>query len=247
MVHSSNRMPIPRPPKGVRWILGQTATYDVLIALFASVIGLSSAANYISQGNRRLALLVGLGTFGVLVFTAIKQGAGLAAARKKDSTHELEGCLYTLHSILAPEDSTRLRLAIHVPAGEALEQVTEYVGVNPKQGRIGRQFPANAGIIGRAYREKDVFVGRRVNDDYESYVAELVKEWNYTEERARHLHPGVMEWMAVPFYDPDRQRVEAVLYLDATARGFFSAERQELILAAVRGIAVFIGKRYTQA
>jgi hypothetical protein len=238
-------MPIPRPPRGVRWILAQTATYDILIALFASAIGISSALNYYMQGRPRLALLVGCGTIGVVCFTIIKQGAGLAAARKKDSTHELEGCLYTLHAILAPPDTCRLRLAIHVPAGEMLEQVTEYVGAHPKQGRIGRRFPANAGIIGKAYRERDVFVGRRVNEDYEAYIKELVREWNYTEERARLLNPGVMEWMAVPFSDPDQRRVYAVLYLDATTRGFFTADRQELILAAVRGIAVFIGKRYT--
>lgn len=179
-----------------------------------------------------------------MVVTAVKVGLGLAAARKKESPHELEGCLYTLHAVLAPIDPCRLRLAIHVPVGEMLEQVTEYIGDQPKPGRIGRQFPANAGIIGRAFREKDVFVGRRINDDYESYVRELVRDWNYTEERARQLNPGVMEWMAVPFYETDRQRVDAVLFLDSTNRGFFTPERQELVLAAASGIAVFIGKRY---
>jgi putative methionine-R-sulfoxide reductase with GAF domain len=133
-------------------------------------------------------------------------------------------------------------LAIHVPVGETLEQVTEYVGDKPKPGRIGRRFPANAGIIGKAFREKEVFVGRRINDDYEAYVREMVREWNYTEERARHLEPGVMEWMAVPFIEGDR--LNAILYVDATQRGFFTQDRQELVLAAQRGIAVFVGKRY---
>jgi len=39
-------MPIPRQPRGVRWIATQTATYDILMALFASVVGLSSAWNH---------------------------------------------------------------------------------------------------------------------------------------------------------------------------------------------------------
>jgi hypothetical protein len=238
-------MAIPRPQKGIRWLIAQTATYDIVIALFASAVGFSSAVNYASQGRRWLAAAVVLGTIGVLSFTAVKQGVGLAAARKKDSTHELEGCLFTLHAVLAPQAGCRLRLAIHVPVVETLEQVTEYIGDKPRQGRVGRQFPMNAGIIGKAYREKEVFVGRRVNDDYEAYVQELVRDWNYTEERARLVNPGVMEWMAVPFYDSDRQRVQAVLFLDATQKGFFTAERQELVLAAVSGIAVFIGKRYT--
>lgn len=238
-------MPIPRPPKGVRWLFAQTATYDILIAGFASAIGFSSALSYAAQERPGLALLVGSATIGVLCFTVVKQIVGLAAARKKESTHELEGCLHTLHALLSPEDPCRLRLAVHVPVGETLEQVTEYIGDKAKPGRVGRQFPANVGIIGKAFRENDVFVGRRQNDDYESYVAELVIDWSYTEERARRLDPAVMEWMAVPFYDVDRQRVEAILYLDATCREFFTAQRQELVLAASNGIAVFIGRRYT--
>ena len=61
----------------------------------------------------------------------IAKGIGLAQARKRESTHELEGCLYTLHAVLVP-DSCKLRLAIHVPVGESLEQVSEYVGDTPK-------------------------------------------------------------------------------------------------------------------
>ena len=146
-------MAIPRPPRGIRWLFSQTATYDILIALFASAIGFSAAANYASQARPRVALLTGLATIGVLLFTLIKQGVGLAAARAKDSMHELEGCLHTLHAVLAPEEGTRLRLAVHVPVGDMLEQVTEYIGDRPKPGRVGRRFPANAGIIGQAYRE----------------------------------------------------------------------------------------------
>jgi hypothetical protein len=176
--------------------------------------------------------------------TGVRWVFTLVAARKKESTHELAGCLYTLHGVLAPPDGTKLRLAVHVPVGETLEQVTEYVGDTPKPGRVGRQFPANAGIIGKALREKDVFVARRVNDDYDAYVKELVTEWNYTEETARRLNPGAMAWMAVPFHDPARQKVDAVLFLEANKREFFTNERQELVLAAVSGMAIFVGQRY---
>jgi len=138
-----------------------------------------------------------------------------------------------------------MRLAIHVPVGEMLEQVTDYVGDQPRPDRIGRQFPANSGIIGKAFREKKVFVGRRVNDDYESYVSELIRDWNYTEARARRLDPGVMEGMAVPIKDTDRQRVEAVLFLDSTTRALFTPERQQIVVAAVEGIAICIGRQYT--
>jgi hypothetical protein len=232
----------------VRWLATQTGTYDILIALFAAVVGFSSVANYLSQGRRTIALVVGLATVGILIVTATKHAVGLAAARHKDSIHELEGCLYTLHATLDPRSANppvTLRLAIHVPDNDMLQQVTEYIGVPPKRGRVGRRFPANAGIIGRAYCENVVFVARRVNDDYEMYVQELIKDWNFTPERAAFLNPGVMEWMAIPFADPDQHRVAAVLYLDANKRNFFTEARQELILSAVNGIAVFIGKRYS--
>jgi len=238
-------MPIPRQRRGVRWIASQTATYDILIALFASVIGLSSAWNYAASGKPLLAAAVGLGTAGVFVFSFVKQSLGLAAARRKQSSHELEGCLYTLHAVLAPSSHTRVRLAVHVPVGEQLEQVTDYIGDAPQPEQIGRQFSVNAGIIGKAFREQKAFAGRRINDDYEGYLRELIRDWNYTEAQARRLDPGVMEWMAVPINDPDRQRVEAVLFLDSTSRGFFTPERQQLVMTAVEGIALFIGRRYT--
>jgi len=237
-------MPIPRPAKGLRWLFSQTATYDILVAVFAAAIGFSGADSYYSQGRIRLAGIVGLATVGVVFFSVLKQVVTLSAARMRISTHELEGCLYTLRAVLAPGADVRLRLAVHVPVGEHFEQVTEYIGDVPRPGRVGRLSPINAGIIGKAYRDKGVFVGRRVSDDYERYVQELISDWNYPEERARRLNPGAMEWMALPIYDADRQRVEAVLFLETSQRDFFSPERQELVLAALSGIAVYIGKRY---
>jgi len=240
-------MPIPRPKKGLRWIFTQAPTYDILTVSFASLVGFASAANFAAQNRHRSAVAVGVATAVIWIATAVKQAIALTEARKKGSTHELEGCLHTLHAVLAPaaaDPPATLRLAIHVPVGSMLEQVTEYIGVSPEAGRIGRQFSANTGIIGKAYRENQVLVARRVNDDYELYVQELVKDWNYTPEQARRLNPAVMAWMAVPFHSPERQRVDAILYLDANKRNFFSQERQEVILAAQSGIAVFVGKRY---
>jgi hypothetical protein len=238
-------MPIPGPPKGWRWALAQTGTYGILIAICASAIGFSAVFNYWNQGRVWLTVLVSIGTLGVLCFTVIQHLVGLAAARKKDSMHELEGCLYTLHAVLRPPDQCKLRLAVHRPVADALEQVTEYIGDTPKPRRIGRKFPANAGIIGKAFREKETFVARRVNDDYDAYIRELVTDWNYTEERARLLNPGAMAWMASPLVEG--AKVEAVLYLDVNQREFFTAERQEHVLSATRGIAVFIGRRYSKS
>ena len=114
---------------------------------------------------------------------------------------------------------------------------------SPNRGESDVGSPTTPASIGKAYREGENYVARRVNDDYEAYVRELIRDWNYTEQRARLLNPGAMAWMAVPLME-DR-RVEAILYLDVNQREFFTAERQELVFAATRGIAVFIGRRYS--
>src|SRR6266478_5673025 len=108
-------MPIPRSPKGVRWLRTQPFPYAISAGLCAAAVGGASASNYASQGKPILALLVALGTVGVLLSTCVREFIGWTAARKKDSTHELEGCLYTLHAVLAPGAACRLRLGIHVP------------------------------------------------------------------------------------------------------------------------------------
>ena len=118
-------MAIPRQPKGVRWLFSQTTTFDILIAAFASVIGLSSAASYASQNRQGSALMVALATVAVLVFSVVKNAMGLRQASKKDSIHELEGCLHTLHAVLDPSSSNppvTLRLGVHVPVGDMLER-----------------------------------------------------------------------------------------------------------------------------
>ena len=54
-----------------------------------------------------------------------------------------------------------------------------------------------------------------------------------------------MEWVAVPLYDADHDRVEAILFLESNKRDFFTPARQEVVLLAVSGIAVFVGRRYS--
>jgi hypothetical protein len=232
-------------------LVAQTATFDIATAGFTAIIGATAAINYALAGHPWLSASVGIATVAVLVLTIAKNAVVLAQAKHKESLDELEGCLLTLHASLDPaalHAPGRLRLAVHVAVEQELEQVTEYIGGTPRKERAGRRFPANAGIIGIALREGaegDAFVGQRVNDDYRTYVEELVRDWNYTRERAEQLNPAVMSWMAVPFNDPDTSAVEAVLYLDSTEREFFTPERQELVMAAATGMAVFIGRRYS--
>jgi hypothetical protein len=253
VMNGSTHMTNMQPKTGWRWLVEQTATFDMATAGFTALLGSTSAIDYAVQGHHRLATTIAAGTAGVLLLTIARNAVTLRQVREKTSMHELEGCLFTLHAALdstAMQTVGKLRLAIHVAAaGETLMQVTEYVGDTLKKGRVGRKFPRNAGIIGEAFREGggeyDAFVGERVNDDYEAYVEELVQDWNYTRERAVKINPAVKSWMAVPFTDPDGHDVKAVLYLDSTEKHFFTPERQELVVQACNGIAVFIGKRYS--
>ena len=180
-------MAIPRPKKRLRWLLTQAATFDIATAGFTGVVGATSAVNYWLQQHPVLAVAVASATVVVMGLTIAKAVVTLKEASKKESMHELEGCLHTLHAVLDSTDVPgHLRLAIHVPVGAMLEQVTEYIGDNPKPGRVGRQFPANAGIIGECYRKNAHLVASRGAISYQEYVQELVTDWHYTDEQARY-------------------------------------------------------------
>jgi hypothetical protein len=240
-------VPIPTVKRGVRWLLEQPGAYDLGLAFFTGVVGLSSAIAQYSQGHHRLAAVLAAATVSALIVGFAKSTVTLVLARRKESTQDLEGCLYTLHSLLTPEwDDGNVRLAIHVPVGgNELEQVTDYIGAPPKKGRVGRRFPANAGIIGKAYQENDAFVAQRLSEDPQAYVRELIDDWAYPPDLARRLNPAIFAWMAVPFNDPVRQQVQGILYVDSTDRDFFTDARQEVILQASAGIARFVVRRYT--
>ena len=118
-------MPIPTVKRGARWLLEQPGAYDLGLAFFTGVVGLSSATAQYSQGHHRLAAVLTAATVSALVVGFAKSTVTLVLARRKESTQDLEGCLYTLHSLLTPEwDDGNVRLAIHVPVGgNELEQV----------------------------------------------------------------------------------------------------------------------------
>src|SRR5437867_525661 len=145
-------MAIPAPRTRWSWLATQPSVYDVLVAICASGIGIASAVNYWTQKRPELAIVVVATTTFVVIFSLLKHGFVLKEASKKESMHELEACLYTLHSILGPAPECTLRLAVHLPLPkeERFAQITEYIGDEPKPGRIGRPFPINAWIIGKA-------------------------------------------------------------------------------------------------
>src|SRR5207237_856519 len=125
----------------------------------------------------------------------------------KHTPHDLAGCLHALYAILmtgkepgAASHDPGLRITIHVPTenGQKLQQVLDYVGAKRGETVAGSKLPAQCGIIGKAFREKQICTAKRKNQDYMGYVRELVQEWGFTEADANKRHPASMAWMAIP-------------------------------------------------
>lgn len=138
-----------------------------------------------------------------------------------------------------------LRLTIHLvdKTGAGIEQLVDYVGDNRGASTKGRHFRATCGVTGEAIKTKDLVVAARRNDDDSQYLREMVNSYNYLEGEARNLNAATMAWAAMPL--EEEGKVVAVVYADATARGFFTEERQLPILYASGGIARFMRARYS--
>lgn len=164
----------------------------------------------------------------------------------QDSPHELEGCLYTLHDILitAGQTDPGLRITVHVPRGDGkhLVQALGYVGSQRKQTTVGRLTPVSCGITGRAYRMKKPVDLRRGNDDVNAYIQQLMETQGFTEEQARAVDHSTMSGYAFPLAAPDGT-VEGIVYADAVAPDFFTADRISTINSACSGIARFIQRK----
>jgi hypothetical protein len=237
---------------GVKCLLGNKHLWDFVIALGALIVGSKIAGDIQSKGGwfNYTALI---GTFIVFLAAVFKCILSYREEKKYKANriNALEGGLYTICSILSDDatdrDKIALRSTIHVPVKENkyLQQIVEYVGFKrTSKSAIGREFPVQSGIIGKAYREKSEYlVANRKSDNYEDYVQELVRVWNYTEQQARDLNPAAMSWMAVPLLD--NEEVIAVVFLESHKQNFFDdEEKQKLILYACIGLARFVTERY---
>ena len=168
------------------------------------------------------------------------------------STHEgLAGASRVLHaSVLKkanlPNKSGELRVTVHriVPPLESpqnYQQLIPYIGGSG--GAAFRSFPIHTGIAGRVAREKEPLIYTRVNDDYDTYLKELVASWGYTETEARKLQQDRKSWMAVPIFSAEHV-VLAVVYLDSSSRDVFSTEVMQLVIDSCAGFAAHITERY---
>jgi hypothetical protein len=245
-------MPIPVPGHWLRRLAAASQVYDALIAVAAFGAGAAAVFRLVADGYVGLAWFVGGCAFAVCVLSIVRAILSFRTQSTRESLHELQGCLMTLHSLLVdteqPDQVSRLglRLTVHVLLSDGihLQQVLDYVG-DPRGGRTARRrFSVHCGIAGHVYRMREAHQAQRQNVDHEAYVRELVELWAYDEAEARRIDPSAMSWMAAPI--TVRGRLEGVLFLDSLDPDFFDEVRQDLILRAVTGVAKFVAERYAE-
>lgn len=241
--------------KGWRKFIRVGVAYDFVLTPLAVVGACITSYGFFWNGQPVRGWITLIVAVVVTLLGILKAVVSFSEHSRKKSTHELEGCLHTLHALLTEsidenEADPSLRLTIHKPIdkGQRLEQVVGYVGASrSRPGSVGRTFPAQSGVIGVAFREKKFVTANRSNDDYETYVRELKEKWGYIEDDARALNPSSKSWMAVPLVETDENEttVHGIVYLDSTDPDFFTPERQVYVNAACSGIARFVKRRYS--
>lgn len=244
-------MSIPRVRHWVWRLLGSSQFYDALIAMVAATGGVAASQKLIVDGWRVAGWLVAISAFGVCALSILRASVTYRQQAKRESLHELEGCLMIIHAILAEDDSVDspkeagLRLTVHVAISDReLQQVLDYVGDERGGCTAGRVFPMQCGIAGYVHRMGSPFAARRSEEDYEGYVRELMEDWGYTEDDARKLNPATKAWMAVPLVAPPKSKILGILYIDSTDRDYFTATRKGLLMTAASGVERFANRRY---
>jgi hypothetical protein len=202
------------------WLVGATAW----LALASAIKVLHAAAQ--DRERKRSGSYAGLRGALCVLYETVRRGAGLETVG--DGTLRV-----TIHRVIWPRKEG--------VAAEQLEQLLPYIGGTG--GAPGRRFSIYCGVIGKAARDRTVVEVSRRSEGYQEFVRELVRDWAYTEEAARAVMPDRQSWMGVPIVSADLA-VSAVVYLDSSIPGFFTAAVQQLVRNACGGIANYIAEAY---
>ncbi|MGL4514788.1 MAG: hypothetical protein ACRCT8_16995 [Lacipirellulaceae bacterium] len=221
------------------------------LALFASFGGAAGVVRAFDGPNWCVGVLLGTAALGTFAFSIAKISVDWWNSERLDSTHELEGCLQVLLSLIKArydeQQKSGLRVTIHKPTsnGDEFIQVVEYLGDERGGSCGGRRFPSTAGVIGQCAKEKTTVAGTRGNDVFLDYVDELVRNWGFTREAAKAVNPQTKSWYGVPIINPETDELAAVVYLDSILPGFFDddAPRQDVGDCCI-GIANYVAARY---
>ncbi len=234
------------------FVEGTSVVPPIIAGTVAAIVNLQD------PGKKTLGWLLLAAAIWLTVASVLKVLHAHSQDEQEQRRQDYEGLWGALHVMYAtittylPEDGSgngKLRATVHrvdrasrkgKPA-EELEQILPYIGGSGSP--PGRRFSVRSGIIGKAVREKAAFTASRQNDDHETFLAELIRDWSYTEEDARKLSPDRRSWMAVPIFGK-KQIVVAVVYLDSAERDFFDNRIKSAVLGACGGIASYISEVY---
>jgi hypothetical protein len=190
----------------------------------------------------------------VALIVRVKVARGEDTKDSPDAVHEgLYAAVSAVHHMLSKYCATRecgadLRATFHrvVPPVKdpmEIEQIINYVGGSGEG--AGRTFPVNAGITGRAIRNRTPFDMSSETGTDEQLRDELVNAWGYTAAQARRLTPGRYSALAIPVLDASRQHAVGVIYLDSSDRALFARnDVMEIVGAGCEAISDFVTKRY---
>ena len=220
---------------------------DLSLERFASE---RPGVNYVQIGAW-IITLVGIGIYFYLKFLRAKDRD--AALQLMRSPEGLSGCAHVIYEGLksllgvAANDGT-LRVTIYRVVEDeatgqaiALEQAIDYVGT-PGPSGMGRRFPIEAGIIGRAARTGDPCTAYRNSVSDDEFVDEIVREWGYTPEMARKMTLDRRSFMAAPITN-QKDQVLGVVYADSNLEEVFE-EVQNHFLASTGGVSTYIEERF---
>ena len=205
-------------------------------------------ASFVFMKNAKLQLdwwIFGCALFMGLA-SLIKAIVSFLDANEKDSTNRLVGPLQVLRAQLnLIEQNADVRLTVHVPnkKGTHLVQAIDYIGNSSRQakGTARRKVPVNAGIIGRAFREKEMQIAHRNGDRTEDYLNELVTKWSFDKEAAAKVDTTARSWVAIPLF-AEEEEVVGVLYADSRCPDFFKGRSAvNICYTGARGIARTFG------
>lgn len=244
--------------KGDRWY-EKKAVIEALATVPPVLAATVGALTSLSDRHRRVfGLWLAAGVVWLVVASVAKVLHARAQDRERKRADEYDGfraALHVLYTAVCEAASLsghecvngKVRMTIHrvVPNGrdgpEELEQLLPYMGGPGSP--PGRRFSIRSGIIGKAARRKSAIVAERESADYEGFIADLVRDWAYTEHDARKLSPDRHAWMAVPILGP-RGSTVAVVFLDSHERGFFTDAVQRLVLTICGGINTYTLETY---
>src|SRR5689334_16631996 len=95
--HVIKGMSIPGVRHWIWRLLGASQFYDGLIAILAATGGVAASQKLIIDGWHVAGWLVAISAFGVCGLSILRAIVTYRLQAQKDSLHELEGCLMTIH------------------------------------------------------------------------------------------------------------------------------------------------------